>query len=127
MAVKFKTPPINELIISTFFNPPLANLRSEHIGLLWAAYKKEYPTINQQVPVAGMLDTIGPEVFPMPRYWFISEDEVNLIQVQKNAFIFNWRRRGEDYPHFFENLKPAFDKYFSVFEEFARVETEMKL
>ena len=89
-----------------------------------AAYKKEYPIINQQAPIAGMLDTIGPEVFPMPRYWFISEDEVNLIQVQKNAFIFNWRRRNGDYPHFFENLKPAFDKNFSVFEEFLRAETE---
>ena len=60
----------------------------------------------------------------MPRYWFISDDEINLIQDQKNAFIFNWRRRNGDYPHFLENLKPAFDKNFSVFEEFARAETE---
>ena len=124
MAIKFKTPPINELIISTFFNPPLANLRSEHIGLFWATIKKDFPIVSQQPPIAGGADIIGPEVFPIPRYWFISEDQINLIQVQKNAFIFNWRRRNGDYPHFFENLKPAFDKNFSVFEEFARAETE---
>ncbi len=36
MKVRFKNPPINELIIGVYFHPPLARLRSEHIGLLWS-------------------------------------------------------------------------------------------
>ena len=56
----------------------------------------------------------------MPRFWFSAEDNVNLIQLQKNAFMLNWRRRDAQYPHFAENLKPAFDKYFRIFEDFAR-------
>jgi uncharacterized protein (TIGR04255 family) len=43
-----------------------------------------------------------------------------LIQLQKNAFMLNWRRQDAQYPHFAENLKPAFDKYYRIFEDFAR-------
>ena len=44
MTIKFENPPINELVIGTYFNPPLANLRNEHIGLLWSKFRDEFPT-----------------------------------------------------------------------------------
>ncbi len=59
----------------------------------------------------------------MPRYWFIADNEISLIQVQKNAFMFNWSRKDEKYPRFHENIKPAFDKYYGLFSEFIRTET----
>ncbi len=61
----------------------------------------------------------------MPRFWFVSEDEVSLIQVQKSAFLLNWRRRNAKYPHFAEHLKPGFDKYYGVFKEFLRYDVGM--
>jgi len=60
----------------------------------------------------------------MPRYWFISKDDVRLIQVQKDAFIFNWRRRHAEYPRYHKNIKPAFDRYYELFERFVRAETD---
>jgi len=126
MKVRFKNPPINELVIGAYFDPPLRSLRSEHMGLLWSRLRDDFPTVQQQGPLGGpgtgrdAIEMLSDEVFPMPRFWFISEDEVNLIQVQKDAFLFNWRKRETEYPHFAEHLKPRFDKYYDIFEEFAR-------
>lgn len=119
MSIKFKEPPISELVIATYFNPPLLKLRSEHIGLFWSSIKKEFPTITQNPP-HGSID-IGSEgeIFPMPRYWVISKDDISLIQLQKNAFMFNWRRREKDYPHY-DNLKEAFDRHYGHFADFIR-------
>ena len=125
MTMKFKNPPINEVIISTYFNPPLHGLRNEHIGLFWHSIKDKFPHVSQQAPVGGMDITMRSEIFPMPRYWMIADDDINLIQIQKNAFMFNWRRRDDEYPHY-ENLKPVFDKYYSNFQEFILSETEIE-
>ena len=128
MNVRFKNPPINELVIGAYFDPPLLALRSEHIGLFWERLRDIFPTVEQREPLSGVAQSPGPggvvtisnEFLPMPRYWFVSEDNVNLIQVQKNAFLLNWRSRDTDYPHFTEHLKPNFDKYYGIFERFLR-------
>ena len=124
MKVRFKNPPINELVIGTYFDPQLLALRSEHIGQLWSRLRSEFPKVEQREPLSGGLGgqgvimTGGDEFFVMPRFWFVSKDKINLIQVQRNAFLLNWRRREQQYPHFTEHLKPNFDRYFAIFEEF---------
>ena len=122
MKTRFENPPINELVIATYFNPPLFTLRSEHVGLFWSRIRDEFAAVEQQAPVGGAeaFEQLSGEFFPMPRFWFVADDKINLIQLQKNAFMLNWRRRDAEYPHFAENLKPAFDKYYRIFEDFAR-------
>ena len=127
MPIAFKKPPINEVVVATYFTPPLSTLRSEHIGLFWQTIRDEFPIARQQPPVAlpNEIVALTPEVandefLPMPRYWFIADNEINLIQVQKNAFMFNWRRRDQGYPRFHRNIKPMFDKYYGRFNEFLR-------
>ncbi len=122
MSIAFKNPPINEVVIATYFNPPLSDLRSEHIGLFWEKIRNEFPVVRQQPPVGTGLAVVANEIFPMPRYWFIADDGINLIQIQQNAFMFNWRRRGGEYPRFHRNIKPTFDKYYGLFSEFIRRE-----
>ncbi|WP_446831003.1 TIGR04255 family protein [Candidatus Foliamicus sp.] len=117
MKVKFRNPPIHEVIIGAYFNPPLTAFRSEHMGLLWSRLRGDFPTVEQRAPM-GNPEPSATEFFFMPRYWLLSEDEATLIQIQKDAFLFNWRRRGPEYPHFAETLKPKFDSYFRIFEEF---------
>ena len=89
MRIKFQNPPINELVMGTYFNPPLANFRNEHIGLLWSKFRDEFPHVAQQPPIgdAEFMMALGGELFPMPRYWFIAEDQVSLLQVQKLSLI----------------------------------------
>ena len=124
-SIAFRNPPINEVVVSTYFNPPLSDLRSEHIGLFWKEIKQDFPVVSQQPPVGNRLDVGSGEPFPMPRYWFIADNEINLIQVQKNAFMFNWRRRGKEYPKYYNDIKPNFDKYYGMFSEFIRTQIEI--
>ncbi len=123
-SIPFENPPVSEVLVSTYFNPPLSDLRNEHIGLFWAEIKDAFPSVLQQ-PLVGMgPDVIVGETFPMPRYWFIAEDDINLIQIQRNAFMFNWRRRKEEHPLFYNDIKPTFDKFHGIFSEFIRRELD---
>ena len=125
MSMEFEHPPVNEVAISVFFNPHLANFRNEHVGLYWEKIKSVFPTVKQQIPVNFDLQFDRDEVSPLPRYWFISGDQTNLIQLQKKAFIFNWRHReGSAYPRY-QGIKPAFDEQYAIFSEFVRTEIGM--
>lgn len=118
--IAFENPPVDEVVISTFFNPPLTDFRTEHVGLFWEVIMGEFPIVRQQPPVGTVSGSTADEPFLMPRYWLIADNDTNLIQIQKNAFMFNWRRRDEEYPRFHENIKPAFDKYYGLFNDFIR-------
>jgi uncharacterized protein (TIGR04255 family) len=120
MRIKFSTPPINELVIAVYAKPPLVNLRAEHAGMFWSLIRSDFPQISQQSPL-GLEFGFGEEVYPMPRYWFTAADDVTLIQIQKTAFIFNWRKKGSDYPHF-DSVKKQFDRFFQIFLDFLRQE-----
>ena len=115
----FRNPPINEVVIATYFNPPLLDLRGEHIGLFWHQIKNDFPVVRQRPPVPMEEPIADSEVFPMPRYWFIAADDASLLQAQKSAFMFNWRRREETYPRF-RFIKPLFDTYYNRFAHFIR-------
>jgi uncharacterized protein (TIGR04255 family) len=129
--IKFKNPPINELVIGTYFERDLSAFGLEHVGLFWSKIRHEFPVVSQHPvlvspplsPVPLIEFTI--EQFPMPRFWFEAADGITLIQLQKNAFIFNWRKRDDDYPHF-EAVKATFDKYLSIFFEFLTKEVDIR-
>jgi len=118
MPVKFGNPPIHEMVIGARFAPQLRALRSEHIGLLWSRLgRKDFPTVHQKPPLDVPIPS-ATEFLPMPRFWLESKAKDKLIQVQKNAFLLNWRKRETEYPHFAEQLKPEFDRCFEIFEAF---------
>jgi uncharacterized protein (TIGR04255 family) len=119
MRIKYKNPPINELVMGLYFKEPIVKFRSEHVGIYWSNIRDEFPKSAQNMMIGGVDIQVPNEIFPMPRFWFMTEDDVYLIQVQRNAFIFNWRRQKEEYPHY-ESLKKKFDKHFSKFEKFCK-------
>ena len=120
MKLVLQNPPIRELVIATYFNPHLAGLRSEHIGLFWSRIREEFPEAKQRVPQGGLeaFGAVAEGVFPMPRYWFYSRNRDYSIQIQGNGIMLNWKRGESGYPHFQETLKGAFDKYYRAFEDF---------
>jgi uncharacterized protein (TIGR04255 family) len=119
MTVKFKNPPINELVIGVYFEREIPSLRSEHIGLYWSQVRQDFPTIQQQMPVAVPTQQLflSFEVTSMPRFWLEAQDGSTLTQIQRNAFLFNWRKKDADYPHF-ETVKAAFYKNKKHFFKF---------
>lgn len=129
--MKFAHPPINELAIGIYFQSPVTELRGEHVGLFWSSIRDEFPSIEQQPPIAPTAPGLPPlipfdinvpnEIFPMPRYWLGSADGVSLIQVQRNAFLFNWRKRDAAYPHF-DEVKKSFDRHYDRYRLFLQNE-----
>jgi uncharacterized protein (TIGR04255 family) len=117
MRTKYKNPPINELIIGVYFKEPVSLMRAEHVGLYWSSIKHEYPNSKQNMMIGNIDIQVPNELFPLPRFWFSSDDDVYLIQVQRNAFLLNWRKRDHAYPHY-EQLKARFDENYKIFTDF---------
>ena len=131
MAVTFYKPPIEEVIVGAYFAQPIP-LRSEYVGLFWSEVRKDLPGIQQQaelLPPFGLTPAffIAPgELYPMPRFFLVSEDESILVQIQKNAFLLNWRKRNAEYPRF-HTVKKRFDMYYAALVDFVyrELRTEM--
>jgi uncharacterized protein (TIGR04255 family) len=74
---------------------------------------------QSQIPLGIQLQTLN--VPPTPRFWFINESGSELIQVQRDRFIKNWRKigSGDQYPRY-EQLRTGFDQDFKQFEDFLK-------
>lgn len=127
----FANPPVNEVVLGVQF-APLAGLQTAHLGLLWSRFRSQFPAVEQEPPLApqnpedltGAPRPVGVQIemssqFPLPRLRFVSESENELLQVQNDRFIANWRRvRGGDvYPRY-EHVRGYFQAGFSEFLAF---------
>jgi uncharacterized protein (TIGR04255 family) len=127
MKMKFKNPPIRELVIGLYFDREVREFRAEHIGLFWSSIREEFPTVSQQPIVAApgavssVLMDFGNEFSFLPRFWLEAKGGDTLMQIQKNAFLFNWRKRENVYPHY-DSVKRAFDTNFSRYHRFLEKE-----
>ena len=119
-AVEYENPPIDEIACGILFDS-ITGLQSGHLGILWQKFRPDFPRIedhNLLAPVSeGDLNNRG--TLPLPRVWFVHKDENELIQVQFNRFVHNWRKRRPDdkYPGY-ERVIANFEKYLSHFHKF---------
>ena len=108
----------------------LSRLTTAHIGLLWQKYRGQLPLIEEHPPLDPVLENFDPprppqvEIAfgnkpPMPRVWFLSEANTELLQIQNDRFIHNWRKAGTDteYPRY-EQIRNRFLKEVEVFAQF---------
>jgi uncharacterized protein (TIGR04255 family) len=120
----YKNPPVDEVVCGFRFEP-LRELKVPHIGLLWEKFRNEYPTVQHAVPIATDTSFLFDEAtgIPLPRVWFISKAENELIQFQLDRFYYNWRHRGDEYPRYPSIIK-KFDKAKGQLDAFT---AELKL
>ena len=129
----FKNPPLAETVLSLQFEP-LAGLTAAHIGLLWQRFRNELPLIEEHSPLRPVSETFEPpsaaqvEVsveakLPVLRLWFLNEKKTELVQVQADRFIHNWRQMQglEPYPRY-EPIRKRFRDEVTVLEEFLEAE-----
>jgi uncharacterized protein (TIGR04255 family) len=134
----FENPPINEVVLSLQF-ATLENLKSFHIGLLWERFKADYPDVIERTPIAPVFETFGSpmssmsrpfsvhfeQIFspPLPRYWFESSGGPDLLQIQQDRIIHNWRKREDEpiYPRY-ETLRERFEAELNKFEDWLTLE-----
>ena len=119
----YRKPPVNEVVCGMRFQI-LEKFRIPYVGLLWDRFRKDYPIVQHAPPVASTKGEIQIDLatgLPLPRTWFISEADDQLIQFQFDRFYYNWRRRREAYPryhHVISNFENVLDTIASFLEEY---------
>jgi uncharacterized protein (TIGR04255 family) len=127
----FSDPPVTETVLSVQFDR-LSDLRAAHFGLYWSEIRYRFPKTEEHgelpVQIEQPPDTPQPIVGiqfealdapPIPRVWFVDEEGTQLIQVQRDRFIKNWRKVGvgDLYPRY-EHVRAGFDQDFNDFGQF---------
>ncbi len=125
----FTNPPLAEVALSVQFEP-LEKLRTAQIGLLWSEFRQRFPVTEEYAPLDSVIERFGiprtsaPEVrmqmletLPVPRVWFVNAAGTELIQVQQERFIHNWRKaeEGGEYPRY-ERLRETFQSELQAFQ-----------
>jgi len=116
----FRKPPIDEVVCGARFES-LGDFKLPYYGSLWEKFRSEYPVIQHAAPLmaSGTLTVDVSTGAPLPRVWFINNDDDELVQFQPDHLYYNWRRRKNDYPRFkaifpkFEAAKTKLDKTLS--------------
>jgi uncharacterized protein (TIGR04255 family) len=126
---KFAKPPVVEVALSVQFDR--LDITTAHLGLIWQMYRSRFPTIQEKPELEPVIERFGlpkkmvPGVrfevgaMPIPRYWFVDASGNELVQVQRDRFIRNWRKTegGPDYPSY-ERLRKSFVEDWKLFTQF---------
>ena len=119
----YRKPPVVEVACGLRFKP-LESWKLAHVGLFWDMIREEFPRCEHALPLdfgPGIMDVTTN--LPLPRVWFINEDGDRLVQLQRNAFFYNWRLRSEKKPYpRYKNTIQNFEKYFDLFSDFVERE-----
>jgi uncharacterized protein (TIGR04255 family) len=88
------------------------------VVVVTAGYYQDYSPQAFQVQPVELGFGFGP-LPPLRRTWFINEDGRNLIQVQQDRFIFNWKKAADDdkYPSY-DDVIDRFNRHLAGFVEF---------
>lgn len=131
----FADPPVVEVALCVQYEP-LTALHTPAMGLLWREFRDRFPNVEEHAPLDPGIERFGVRAPkkggvrvqmmpkpPVPRCWFLNEAGTELIQVQQDRFLHNWRKvgQGENYPRY-ERVRDRFKHELTVFDSFVRRE-----
>ncbi|MGH8581946.1 MAG: TIGR04255 family protein [Gammaproteobacteria bacterium] len=130
----FHNPPVVETVLSVQFEKLLA-MQSVHFGLFWQRVRERFPSTQDHPALAPVLEQPpgslsqalqlrfeAQEVLPLQRIWLLNGAGTEMIQIQNDRFIKNWRKSDQEYPHYEPVIKPAFERDFLEFQSFLTAE-----
>jgi uncharacterized protein (TIGR04255 family) len=125
---KFRRPPLIEVVHGVQFDR--LQMTVIHPGLFYAQIRDEFPK-SRTVPALPPLALTQPSAQSIqfadpgevPRAWFLDENEINLVQLQADRLLLNWRQEPSkaEYPHF-EEMHAKFGKIYQEFQQFVSSE-----
>ncbi len=131
----FAHPPVDEVVLSVLFKP-LDKFLAPHLGEIWHEYKQiGFVHVTEQPPVPPAVEKFPNSIkerrvhisnLPnLARIWFIHEDDSQIIQVQRDRFMFNWRRTesAQKYPGF----SAIFEKFEGFYNRFGEIIKNMEV
>lgn len=131
----FEKPPLTEVALCVQFDT-LAAFTNLHAGLIWAECRGDYPVASEKPAIPPQFETFGgsgvaplmPFRFaaysepPTSRFWFEETSGVDLVQIQNDRIVHNWRRRdGYQYPRY-ETIVERFEAEYRKFAKFVERE-----
>jgi len=131
----FERPPVAEVVLSIQF-APLDKMRNFHIGLLWEKFRSQYPDVSEHGTINPAFEAFGAQQLqgsppalrieqfltpPMPRYWFEKVGLPDLLQLQQDRIIHNWRKQETNttYPRY-EAIRARFENEVNTFVSFLK-------
>ncbi len=127
----FENPPVIEVVLGFQFDE-ISELDTPHLGLLWSKFRTRFPRTEDHSPLDPVFESFEPEQIrplglkieylhkpPIPRCWFLNNEGTELVQVQNDRIIHNWRKigDGEKYPRY-EKVKETFMKDIAEFQSY---------
>lgn len=118
----FRSPPLDEVVLGIQFQP-LAGFDVRHLGQLCERFNKQFPVVELQPPLPAQIERFGQlsatptikfefgQIPLLPRVWLLGEAKNDLLQIQNDRLLRNWRRvdgTGQ-YPRY-EQVRKAFLK-----------------
>ncbi|HIJ67839.1 MAG TPA: TIGR04255 family protein, partial [Planctomycetes bacterium] len=132
----YNKPPVNEVVIGVQFDK-LKKFTAVHPGLYWQRIKDRYPQCSFHPPIAPLKETFEStrdlsvkkhlqlsSTPPLPRCWFLDGSGNQLVQLQPERFLHNWRKvtGKESYPRY-NTILPEFERLWKDFLDFAASES----
>ncbi len=125
----FADPPVIEVALSVQFES-LSGFGTPHIGLLWSEFRNEFPRTEEHPPRPSVIERFGVRrapktdfrveaAFPVPQCRFLNDRGTELIQIQQDRFVHNWRKvgQGDVYPRY-EFVRRRFEEELGIFHRF---------
>ena len=115
----FADPPVVEVALGVQFQPPV-ELSPLDLGPLRERWRDRFPRLEQQPPLPPVVEAerasqLGVQVVvgaaPMVRQWFLAEEGRELIQLQQDRLIVNWRDVDGQVPY------PRYEHVAALFAE----------
>ncbi|QLC25668.1 TIGR04255 family protein [Parasphingopyxis algicola] len=132
---EYESPPVVETSIGVQFEG-LEGFQSLHAASFWERIRDKYVRLEERPPLDPAFETFGPRSAPLgvpelqmiqapiqPRFFFISEDDSELVQLQKDRLFFNWRKRpgAEEYPRYV-HVREKIESLFQMLRDWSRDE-----
>lgn len=125
---EFDNPPVLEVALGVQFRT-LYGLRTIELSGLREIWRSVYPHVQEQPPLPPALESSQPTLpaqfmlGPQPsRTWFLSGDSTELVQIQNDRLILNWRRvSGRPYPRY-QQIRERFLERLHDFRSFLEVQ-----
>ena len=126
----FRNAPLREVALLVQFQS-LPDLTTAHAGLFWQQLRDRLPIIEEQLTLPTLpAESAQMQPIAMPveinveptniRTWLMSADGRDLVQLQHDRFIRNWRKGSDQasYPCYERRLRPCFQHDFLRFLAF---------
>ena len=124
---EFRDPPLTEVVLGAQFDV-IPGFLTPHIGIVWERFRDDFPLVEEHPPLPPAFETFGPAPqfagiglqlltgAEAARVFFINKARTELLQVQKDRFLHNWRKigAGDSYPRF-EAMLETFKSGFRTF------------